>query len=148
MPLLLIVLAQKSHSSPFEIGLLLGFPCVGGLVEALTITTIRRQFGFGPTLIGIAWLLALLWLFYAIAPNLIIIGMITTGLFTLLAMYDIVQFSYRLALTPDMLQGRIISIFRIGLFACQSLGLGLTGGLFYMPVPLLQFSFSLLGFSC
>jgi hypothetical protein len=42
-------------------------------------------------------------------------------------LYNVVQFSYRLALIPDALQGRVNSVFRLIAFGGQPLGLALTG---------------------
>jgi hypothetical protein len=41
--------------------------------------------------------------------------------------YNVVQFSYRLALIPDKLQGRVNSTFRLLAFGLQPLGAGLSG---------------------
>ncbi len=133
--LLLIVLAQQHHASSFDIGLLLAIASVGGLPGALLAAPMQKRLGFGPLIIGIAWLWILVWPFYAIAPNVVILGVITTAVFILFPMYDVVQFSYRLAVTPDKLQGRVNSIFRLGLYGGQSLGLGLTGVLLQVIGP-------------
>ncbi len=41
--------------------------------------------------------------------------------------FDMLQFSYRLALIPDALQGRVNSAYRLGAYGGQTLGLALTG---------------------
>jgi len=41
--------------------------------------------------------------------------------------YNVVQFSYRLSLIPDALQGRVNSVFRLLAFGFQPLGAALTG---------------------
>jgi hypothetical protein len=47
--------------------------------------------------------------------------------FTAGPLYNVVQFSYRLSLIPDELQGRVNSVFRLLAFGFQPLGYALTG---------------------
>ncbi len=51
--------------------------------------------------------------------------------------YMVAQYSYRLALIPDRLQGRVNSVFRLIALGGQPIGLALTGLLlqFIGPVP-------------
>jgi hypothetical protein len=51
--------------------------------------------------------------------------------------YMMVQFSYRLALIPDRLQGRVNSVFRLIAFGSQPIGLALAGALLQVmgPIP-------------
>ena len=77
--------------------------------------------------IGVHWLNALLWPLYAIAPNPFLLGAITGAILLINPIYDIIQFSYRLALIPDALQGRVNSVFRLLAFGFQPLGVALTG---------------------
>ena len=44
-----------------------------------------------------------------------------------ITVYGVVQFSYRLALIPDELQGRVNSVFRLVVFGGDPIGLALTG---------------------
>ena len=43
--------------------------------------------------------------------------------------YDVAQLSYRLALIPDALRGRVNGTLRLLFFSCDALGLALTGWL-------------------
>ncbi|HEV2460384.1 MAG TPA: hypothetical protein VGS80_18670, partial [Ktedonobacterales bacterium] len=49
--------------------------------------------------------------------------------------FDMVQFSYRLRLIPDALQGRVNSVYRLGAYGGQSLGLALAGVLLEQVGP-------------
>jgi hypothetical protein len=49
--------------------------------------------------------------------------------------YSVTHLSYRLALTPDELQGRVNSVFRLIAFGSQPLGLILTGALLQVIGP-------------
>ncbi len=42
-------------------------------------------------------------------------------------MYDVAQLSYRLALVPYALQGRVNGVFRLLFYTCEALSLALTG---------------------
>jgi len=57
----------------------------------------------------------------------LVLGMITAVAFTMGPIYVVVQFSYRLALIPDELQGRVNSVFRLIAFGGQPLGMMLAG---------------------
>ena len=56
--------------------------------------------------------------------------------FTIVPIYMGTQFSYRLALIPDELQGRVNSVFRLIAFGVQPLSLALTGILLQVLGPL------------
>jgi uncharacterized membrane protein len=60
-------------------------------------------------------------------PNVLWIALITSLILAAMTIYGVVQFSYRLSLIPDELQGRVNSIFRLVVFAGDPLGLALTG---------------------
>jgi len=125
--LILIVLAQHQHASPFTIGLIFGVGGIGSILGSLVARPLQKRLTFGQAIISTSWLWALLWPLYAIAPSPIALGGITVLIFTLAPIYNVVQFSYRLALIPDELQGRVNSAFRLIAFSGQPLGLALTG---------------------
>ena len=56
--------------------------------------------------------------------------------FVVVPVYMMVQFSYRLALIPDRLQGRVNSVFRLIAFGSQPIGLALTGVLLQVIGPI------------
>lgn len=125
--LLAIVLLQHLHASPLTIGLVFTAVGMGGIVGTLIAPSIQRRFSFGQVIIGTCWLVALLWPFYAIRPTSVSVGVISTLIFLGFPLYDVVQFSYRSAIIPDALQGRVNSVFRLIAFAGQPLGIALTG---------------------
>src|SRR5438876_1119798 len=73
------------------------------------------------------WFTALITPLYAIAPNPLLLGILTAASFIVVPIYNVVQFSYRSAIIPDELQGRVNSVFRLIAFGGQPLGLALTG---------------------
>ena len=106
----------------------LAFPLlILALTGSIAATSIQRRFRFGQVIIGTTWISALILPFYAIAPNSFILGVLSAASFFLGPVYNVVQFSYRSAIIPDELQGRVNSVFRLIAFGGQPLGLALTG---------------------
>jgi hypothetical protein len=83
------------------------------------------------------WLWTLLFPFYALAPNPVWLGIVVAATFVSAPVYNVVQMSYRLALIPDELQGRVNSVFRLIAFAGQPIGLAVTGFLLEAFNPLI-----------
>lgn len=125
--LIVIVLAQEQHASSFTIGLILAAGGIGGIVGALIATYFQRRFSFAQVIIGTTWFSAIILPLFAFAPNAIILGLLLALTFLTGPIYNVVQFSYRMAIIPDELQGRVNSMFRLIAFGGQPLGLALTG---------------------
>lgn len=127
--LVVIVLARQQHVRPAAIGLIVAAGGVGGIAGSLLAGPVQRRFSFGQIIVSAAWLWALLWPLYAAAPNPVTLGAITAGLSAVWPLYNATQFSYRLALIPDHLQGRVNSAFRLISFTGRPAGLILSGAL-------------------
>jgi predicted MFS family arabinose efflux permease len=125
--LLLIVLAQRQGASPALIGVMFAIAGVGGLFGAMVAPRFQRRFTFGQVIITTMFVTALLWPLFAIAPNAIVLGIIFAGFFAVIPIFNAVQFSYRLALIPDALQGRVNSSFRMLAYGFQPIGAALGG---------------------
>jgi MFS family permease len=125
--LIIIVLAQRQHASAFVIGLIFAIGGIGGVIGAVVAPFFQKRLSFGQAIIGTSWLFALFMPLYALAPNPFVLGLITAAAFIMVPLYNVVQFSYRSALIPDELQGRVNSVFRLIAFGGQPLGLALTG---------------------
>src|SRR5579872_481938 len=125
--LVIIVLAQHMHASPFTIGLIFAIGGIGGIVGAIIAPPLQKRFSFGQVIIGTSWLFGLFTLLYVFAPNPLILGIITALIFISGPAYNVVSVSYRLMLIPDELQGRVNSAFRLIAFCGQPLGLAVTG---------------------
>jgi predicted MFS family arabinose efflux permease len=126
-PLLLIVLAKETGAHDAQIGLLFSIAGVGGIVGSLVGGQIQKRFGFGAVIVALMWGQALLFSLYAVAPSWPLMGAIGGLLFALSPIYNVVQFSYRLALIPDRLQGRVNSTFRLLAFGLMPVGAALSG---------------------
>jgi predicted MFS family arabinose efflux permease len=125
--LIIIVLAQQQHASSFTIGLIFAVGGIGGIIGALIATSLQKRLSFAQAIIGTSWIFALCIPLYAVAPNPLVLGIITAATFVSGPVYNVVQFSYRSAIIPDELQGRVNSVFRLIAFGGQPLGLVLTG---------------------
>lgn len=125
--LIIIVLAQRYQATSFQIGVILAAGGIGGLLGAFAAPPIRRRVSFGQMLTGVLWVFTLLWPLLALAPNLLLLGGAVFANFLAIPAYDITQFSYRIALIPDALQGRVNSAFRLVSLGMRSVCLALTG---------------------
>jgi MFS family permease len=141
LPLLVIVLAQRLGATPALIGVIFAIEGVGGIVGSLIGPAIQKRFRFGAVIVATVWIEALVMPLYAVVPNPLLIGLISAVGFTVGPIYNVVQFSYRLSLIPDELQGRVNSVFRLLAFGFQPLGAALTGVLLQViqPVPTVLF---------
>ena len=135
--LIIIVLAQSQHASPFTIGLIFACSGIGSIGGALAAAPLQKRFSFGTLMIVSTWIWALTWLFFAIAPNAFVLGLVTALSFIIVPIYTVVQFSYRLAQIPDKLQGRVNSVFRLIAFGSQPIGMAVTGLLIQAIGPIL-----------
>ncbi len=125
--LILIVIAQSQHASSFTIGVILACGGIGSILGAFLVTPLQKLFSFGQIMIASTWIWALTWLLFAVAPNPLILGIVTAVTFIIVPIYLSVQFGYRLALIPDHLQGRVNSVFRLIAFGSEPIGLAVTG---------------------
>ncbi len=135
--LILIVLAQGQHASNFTIGLIFACGGVGSILGSLFVAPLVKRFSFSQLMIGSTWIWAFTWLLFAIAPNPMVLGLVTVLSFIIVPIYTSVQLGYRLAVIPDHLQGRINSVFRLIAFGGEPIGLAVTGILIQAigPVP-------------
>lgn len=143
---ILIVLVKQQHGSSLVYGVILAIGGIGGILGSILGAPIQRRFRFGQVIITTVWIEALMWPLYAIAPNFIFLGVIAAVSFVTSPVYNVVQFSYRLSLIPDELQGRVNSVFRLLAFGFQPLGWALTGVLiqFIQVIPTILVLFACL----
>ena len=129
--IVIVFLVRKIGLTPGVIGLVISLGSVGALIAAFTATRISGRFGIGPTTIGVG----LLWgpgtLLVALAPignaaiPVLVLAQLLLGF--AVVVYNIVQVSYRQAICPPRLQGRMNSVMRFIVWGTIPLG-SLTGG--------------------
>ena len=111
------------------IGLIFAVSNIGYLLGALAANRLSRRFGVGPTIIiGAAGSFSLLLLAVAPASNpipFLIAAQAISGMG--IPIYNITQVSFRQAITPERLQGRMNSVMRFVVWGVMPLG-ALIGG--------------------
>ena len=127
LALVLIVIAQRQGATPPIIGLIFTIGAVGGVLGSLVAAPIQKRFRFGTVIITAGWVNALFWPLYAVAPNPFLLGAVTGVLFSVGPVFNVVVLSYRLAIIPDALQGRVNSSVRMISYGFQPLGAALAG---------------------
>jgi predicted MFS family arabinose efflux permease len=126
-PLIMIVLAKQLGASDFDIGVMFSIGGIGGVIGSFLGGRVQRRFGFGQVIVFIVWAQALLFPLYLWAPSVFLLGALFAVIYLMAPVYNVVQFSYRVALIPDALQGRVNSVFRLLAHGFQPLGAALCG---------------------
>lgn len=127
LTLVIIIIAQQNHASSGIIGLILSIGGIGGIIGSMLATKVQQHLRFAFVILGVLWLFALLWLPLATLPSPFLLGCIIGAIYLLSPIYNIVNMSYRFALTPDEMRGRVNSISRLISNGLAPLGLTLTG---------------------
>jgi len=129
--IIIVFLVRTLGLSPGVIGLSISLGSVGALLGAVSATRISRRFGIGPTTIatGLVWGPATLLIALAPVGNeaipFLVAGELAIGF--AVVVYNIVQVSYRQAICPPRLQGRMNSVMRFIVWGTIPLG-SLAGG--------------------
>ena len=126
----LVFLVRELGLSPGVIGLLFSLGSVGSLLAAFTTTRISKRFGIGPTTIVMAFLNLPAMLLIALAPTSFPIPFLAVGgvlLGFVIVVYNITQVTYRQAICPPRLQGRMNSVMRFIVWGTIPIGT-LAGG--------------------
>jgi MFS family permease len=127
----LVFAVRELGLGPGVIGLMFALANIGYLVGALFANRLSRRFGVGPTIIiGASGSLALLLLAAAPSSNPIPFIVAAQAISSLgIPIYNITQVSFRQAITPERLQGRMNSVMRFIVWGVMPLGALLGGAL-------------------
>ena len=125
--LILIILAKQRGASPTLIGIMFAITSVGGLVGSLIAPWFQRRYGYAQVIITTVWIGALVTPLFAVAPSPYLLGVLGAIAFLTGPIYNAVQFSYRVSIIPDALQGRVNSAVRMVAFGTIPLGTALAG---------------------
>jgi MFS family permease len=128
--IILVYFIRELGLSPGVIGLMLSLSAVGSLGAAVIAMRISNRFGIGPTTIFVTLLQGPAFLLIAFAPAgepypFLVAGGLALGFS--IVVYNIVQVSYRQAICPPRLQGRMNSVMRFLVWGTVPLG-SLCGG--------------------
>ena len=125
--LIIIVLAKKLGAPDVAVGVIFSIGGIGGIAGSFVGGQTQKRFSFGRVITTVIWIEAILFPLYIVAPQFLYLGVISALIYFFFPIYNIVQFSYRLSLIPDELQGRVNSTFRLLAFGFQPLGSALSG---------------------
>ena len=125
--LIIIVLAQELGARPVDIGLIFSIGGIGGVLGSLIGGQVQKRFPFRQVIVFTVWLDAVVFPLTALAPGYLLLGVVFALMYFVGPVYNVVQFSYRLALIPDALQGRVNSSFRLLAFGMMPIGAALSG---------------------
>jgi MFS family permease len=139
--IIIVFLVRTLGLSAGVIGLAFSLGSVGALLAALTATRISGRFGIGPTTMVSIALFGPSVLLIAFAPTgnsaipFLVLAQLVIGFSVVV--YNIVQVSYRQAICPPRLQGRMNSVMRFIVWGTIPLGT-LTGGALASSIGLRQ----------
>ncbi len=105
--LLVVVLAKQRGTSAALIGVMLGIAAGGGLIGALLAPALQRRLSARFVLIGECWAIAIAIPLLLIAHNALLFGLILAAAELITPVPNSIVVSYRVALAPDRLQGRV-----------------------------------------
>ena len=125
--LMLIVLAKDMGARDSSIGLIFSIAGIGGIAGAVVGGQVQKRWRFGQVIVTLMAMNAVLFPLYALAPTPWLLGVVGGAIFFMSPIYNVVQFSYRLSIIPDELQGRVNSTFRLAAFGFMPLGAVLAG---------------------
>lgn len=125
--LIIIILAKNAGADETAIGIIFSIGAIGGILGAIIAGPVTQRLNFYQAIVFSTWVGVLLFPLIIVVPNIFLIGVITALIFGTNPIYNVTQFSYRLALIPDRLQGRVNSAFRLIAWGSQPLGAALAG---------------------
>jgi predicted MFS family arabinose efflux permease len=127
VPLLLIVMAQQMGASPAQIGLIFSAGGIGGVLGSVAGGYLQRRFSFGQVIAVTCVLHALLFPLYGANLGLVWLGGVYGLLHFIGPIYNVVQFSHRIALIPQGLEGRVNAGYRFVAHLPNPVGAALCG---------------------
>jgi MFS family permease len=131
--LVILVLAKELHASAGEIGAIFTAAAVGALGGNLVSNRVRKMLSFGMIAVSMFWLEALVFPFYALAPNILVMAFIAIAEEFIAPIYTVTLNTYRQIATPDAMRGRTASTVQLVTQGAQSLG-AIVGGILVQSV--------------
>ncbi|HET8842540.1 MAG TPA: MFS transporter, partial [Ktedonobacteraceae bacterium] len=120
--LIVLAIVQQQHIPSAFYGLIVAAGGVGNLLGAALCPLILRRMRFGSVLSGVLIVFALLWPFYGFITTPLLLGVVFAGIAIFDSIGAIFMSSYRLAVVPDALQGRVSGVYRLILFSVLTIG--------------------------
>ncbi|GAA2580619.1 MFS transporter [Dactylosporangium fulvum] len=107
--LLIVMLARGLHANPTQVGMVFTAAGAGALLGSLLAPSLTRRFPLGALSVTMLWVEAMAFPFYAVAPTWWLLLVVAFVESVVSPVYSIALDSYRLAVTPDALRGRVTS---------------------------------------
>ncbi|MEU9449091.1 MFS transporter [Streptomyces sp. NPDC048277] len=131
-PLMTVLMLRELHFAPWQYGLALGLPCIGGIVGSRLTVPLTRRLGAERVLLlfGVLrtpWLL-LLPLVPSGLVGLAVLVAIDTGLLCVAGVFNPSFVAYRMAVTPDHVMARVVTAWSVSSKTVQPVFM-LAGGL-------------------
>lgn len=105
--LIIIELARHVGSDPLQVGLVFSGAGAGGLVGGLVAGRIAGRFRLGRVAITMLWVEALAFPLYAVAPTWWWLAGVAFLESVITPIYSVAMDTYRIAITPDAVRGRV-----------------------------------------
>jgi MFS family permease len=119
--LLVLDIVQQQHIPSVLYGLIVAAGGVGNLLGAVFCPPLRRlRFGF--ILCGALSVFVVLWPLYGFITTPLLLGAVFAGIALADSVRAVFMDSYRFAVVPDALQGRISGLYRLLLFSVLTIG--------------------------
>jgi predicted MFS family arabinose efflux permease len=125
--LVLIVSARRHGASSALIGLMLAGSGLGGLLGSLAAPTLQRRIDAKAIVVGANWIWAALMPAIAFVTNPYALGAIFAAMAFVGPLWNVIVGAYELALVPEPLLGRVMSVDNLIAFSALPLG-SLAGG--------------------
>jgi MFS family permease len=128
--IILVYAVRTLGLSPGVVGLLITAGSIGSIVGALTAGRVLARFGLGPTMAWPGLAASAAFVFIPLAPRespepLLVAGLLIGSFFGML--FNVTQLTFRQAITPERLQGRMNAVVRLMYWGPQPAGYALGG---------------------
>lgn len=125
--LIVVVIAQSQHVSSVTIGIIIAIGSCGSIFGSLLSSRLQKRLSIATLVKSVFWLFVVFWPLLALPIGPILLGCVLVGISFIRPVYGVAQVSYRLAIIPDALQGRVNSVFRLTAQGARPIGLALVG---------------------
>src|SRR5437588_5008113 len=120
--LLVLAIVQQQHLPSVLYGLIVAAGGVGNLLGAALCPPLRRRIRFGLTLRCALIVFVVLWPLYGFITTPLLLGAVFAGTALADSVRAVFMDSYRFAVVPDALQGRVSGLYRLILFSVLTIG--------------------------
>lgn len=120
--LVILLIAKNLNAGAAAIGTIFSIGAIGSLLGAFAANRVHKRFNTLKVIIAARWFMALILPLYLLVPNTLVLGIITALYFVASPIYGVLLAGYRTSLTPDQLQGRVASVYRMIILGGYSAG--------------------------